>query len=194
MKTRAGITDQAIVLPASTIKVRLLTDRDIDLFSALRSVMLRNEPNAFSSSIEDEAMLNNQDWAMRIGPDEDTAILGAFHCGTLVGTTGLFRQRPLKTRHKATIWGVYVDPNVRGQGLARRLMLAMIEHARNLPALRQIVLQVGAANLHALTLYSNLGFQEYSHEPDALCIDGQCYAEKRLMLRLQPADNGLLYS
>jgi ribosomal protein S18 acetylase RimI-like enzyme len=166
--------------------IRLLEAADVESFRALRLTMLRDAASAFGASPEDEASLGPREWAGRIGPDENTAVFGAYLNGTLVGSACLFRQRLLKMRHKALIWGVYVGREARGLGIGRQLMQAAIDHAGHMPALRQVTLSVTASNIQALALYRSLGFVEYGHEPDALWVDGQWYEEKQMVKALHP--------
>ena len=178
--------DRPIAVPPAErelARIRLLNQHDIASFRMLRLAMLADAPSAFGASPDDEAVLNEDAWAARIGPDDNTAVFGAFAGDRLVGSVGLFRQRPLKMRHKALIWGVFVDPAARGQSLARRLMQTMVAHARTLPHIRQVTLSVTASNVHARALYESLGFVQYGHEPDALYVDGAWFDEQQMVLR-----------
>jgi len=166
------------------IYIRLLGRDDVAIFRALRMAMLQDTPSAFGASPQDEETLSEAAWAARIGPDDNSAVFGAFIGDNLVGSIALSRQRPVKMRHKALIWGVFVSSPVRGQGLARRLMQAMIAHARTLPELRQVTLSVAAWNTKAGELYRNMGFVQYGHEPEALCVDGEWFDERQMVLRL----------
>ena len=168
-------------LPAT---ICLLGPNDVAIFRALRMTMLQDAPGAFGASMQDEAALSEEAWAARIGPDDDSAVFGAFIDGNLVGSIALSRQRPVKMRHKALIWGVFVTSSARGQGLARRLMQAMIAHARTLPDLRQVTLSVAAWNTRASELYRSLGFVQYGREPEALCVDGEWLDECQMVRRL----------
>lgn len=168
-------------------QIRLLNRHDIAGFRMLRLAMLADAPSAFGASPDDEAVLNEDAWAARIGPDDNTAMFGAFAGQRLVGSVGLVRQRPAKMRHKALIWGVFVDPTARGQSLARRLMQTMIAHARALPQVRQVSLSVTSSNAHARALYESLGFVQYGHEPDALYVDGEWFDEQQMVLRFTSA-------
>lgn len=167
--------------------IRLLGPNDVAIFRALRMTMLQDTPGAFGASMQDEAVLSEAAWAARVGPDDHSAVFGAFIGGHLVGSIALSRQRPLKVRHKALIWGVFVASSARGQGLARRLMQAMIAHASTLPDLRQVTLSVAAWNTKASELYRSLGFVQYGREPEALCVDGEWLDECLMMLRLSCA-------
>jgi putative acetyltransferase len=71
---------------------------------------------------------------------------------------------------------MYVDPNLRGQGVGRQLVTALETEARALGA-RRLVLETGHRQLAALALYERTGFQkiplygEYCLTPDtSVCL------------------------
>lgn len=102
----------------------------------------------------------------------------------LVGLVGLRHQLQAKLQHKASLYTVYVAPSARGTGLGRQLLETAIRHARQHADLRQLLLGVTAGNTAALRLYQSLGFVEYGHEPEALCVDGRYYDEILMRLAL----------
>ncbi len=55
---------------------------------------------------------------------------GAFEGETLRGMVGLERERRSKTRHKAKVVGMYVAPEVVGQGVGRALLDRLVAEAR----------------------------------------------------------------
>lgn len=173
--------------PAHRPEYRLLNHADVAAFRVLRAQMLADSPESFMSSLEDESVLSEADWSARVGPTDDALIIGAFVAGELKGSAGVFRHRGKKAAHKATIWGVYVHPDLRGKGAARALLAAAIAHTRELAGIRQITLNVTASNTVAFQLYLSLGFQLCGEEPDSLCIDGKFYADKHMFLRLVDA-------
>lgn len=68
----------------------------------------------------------------------------------------------------AFISNVSVDPNLRGRGIARRLLLESRDEARRRAA-RRMRLEVGRQNAAALNLYETLGFrrsENASSSPD----------------------------
>ena len=109
--------------------------------------------------------------------DERRAILGAFAEGHMVGMTGISQYDKLKARHKAFIWGVYVGPERRGQGLARQLLQAALARATAMPGVRRVHLTAAADNTAAIALYTALGFVEYGREPESLCVNGEMIDE-----------------
>ncbi|MBF0108622.1 MAG: ribosomal protein S18-alanine N-acetyltransferase [Magnetococcales bacterium] len=54
---------------------------------------------------------------------------------------------------------IKVDPDARGQGIARSLLSELVEHARQSKA-RALILEVRSSNHPARNLYARLGFQE----------------------------------
>jgi ribosomal protein S18 acetylase RimI-like enzyme len=107
-----------------------------------------------------------------------------FTDGKLAGTAGFYRHSHIKERHKGTIWGVYVQPESRGQGAARALMQEIIRRARQIDGLEQILL-VASDHLPARKLYEALGFESYGVESRSLKITektGTVYVDDVLMV------------
>jgi len=168
------------------MELRLLTPDDAEAFWHLRLEALRNDPASFADSTEEhletavEAMrerLNKSDAACNF-------IIGAFEAGKLIGTAGFFRRPNNKERHKGHIWGVYVRPESRGQGIASALMKEIFRRARALDGIEQITL-VASANLPAQRLYKALGFESYGVEPHSLKIGDQYIDDVLMVLWLQ---------
>jgi ribosomal protein S18 acetylase RimI-like enzyme len=122
--------------------------------------------------------------------DSSQAIFGAF-ATELVGTVAIYRDRLIKARHKAHIWGMYVSPEGRGQGTGRRLMEAAVEWARGQPGVSQVELVVSTRTPVAKRLYHSLGFTTWGLEPAALCINGELIDDEHLVKHLAvPAPPG----
>lgn len=164
-------------------ELRILTATDADAFSRLRLEALENEPAAFSATPGEHRALPAAEIARRVQPVEHGSfLLGAFAGEVLVGTAGLFRDPVAKRRHKGILWGVYVTPEARGRGLARRLVKAVIERARTYDDLRKITLTVSSPPAKAL--YESLGFRVFGHEREALFVEGMPVDEDHLELLL----------
>jgi ribosomal protein S18 acetylase RimI-like enzyme len=78
---------------------------------------------------------------------------------------------------------MYVAPEARGQGLAKRLLHMAREHAQQL-GLRQLLLGCNADNGQALRLYEQAGFRRYGLAPEAIGLDGRFFDEVLMVLPL----------
>src|SRR5690349_16987339 len=105
-------------MPQGLMEIRLLTYEDGPEWWRLRREALHGDPEAFGASGDDHEKLTMEDVKSRIGSlAQGSFISGAFDDGKLVGMVGFFREKGLKERHKGNIWGVYVTPSWREQGL-----------------------------------------------------------------------------
>jgi len=48
----------------------------------------------------------------------------------LIGNIGFRREPQIKSRHKGTIWGVYLTPAYRGKGIAKNLLTATLDRIK----------------------------------------------------------------
>lgn len=171
----------------STPSIRALGAADAPALPALRLQGLTECPEAFGSSREEfeaRGPEGREQWAHDRLAVEEGGIWGAFLGDRLVGMVGLQREAGLKMRHKAMIWGMYVAPEGRGQGLGRKLMEAAIAHARTLPGVDRINLTVVPTQAAAFGLYRALGFVEWGREPGGLRVAGRDVDEAHMALRL----------
>lgn len=163
--------------------IRLLQPEDADAFVHLRIRMLTEAPWAFASSVEMDRGCKPElvrDSVTR----EGSAILGAFEGDALIGAAGLVRDEKPKRRHIATIWGVYVGPEARGQGVGRQLIETAISTARTWPDLAVLQLSVSERADTARRLYEQLGFTAWGVAADSLRVDGQSYSETYMQILL----------
>lgn len=160
--------------------VRPLTPADATLYRALRLRALREHPDAFTSSWEED-----RDWPLEAAAARlaKHAFWGAYQSSELYGIVGLERESRLKNRHKATVVGMYVAPEAAGRGVGRALLDALLAHARG-AGMESLVLTVTQGNPAATHLYERAGFRSFGVEPDAIRIDGRPYAKNHMHLDL----------
>jgi RimJ/RimL family protein N-acetyltransferase len=132
---------------------------------------------------DEEAGRTLEEIEARIALTGTQVVFGAFAGAALVGIAGLRREPLAQVRHKAVLWGVFVHPEHRRAGLARRLLERVMSFARD-EGILQIHLCVNAENTRARRLYDALGFTPFGLEPRAMRIGDRFFDEAHMVLRL----------
>ena len=143
-------------------------------FRELRLDALQESPAAFPADYEAYANHPMRFWEDRLEPDGIGSIFFAVHNDQLVGMTGIRKGDTPKTKHSATIWGVYVRPAWRGLHLADSLIEKSIEWAK-LNGVNIVKLGVLAASISAIRCYERCGFTVSGTEPRGIFYDGDYY-------------------
>ena len=154
------------------IPIRRLTPADVEVYRSLMLEAYDRHPDAFTSTAAERAPLPLSWWEKRVSPepDADERVLGAFSDQGLVGVAGLSFDKGTKVRHKAKLFGMYVQENQRGQNLGRRLVEAVLAEARKRPGVRLVQLTVTQGNLAAEGLYRRCGFETFGIEKMAMAL------------------------
>lgn len=169
-------------MSAAPVAVRRLSAADAALFRDIRLEGLRCDPDAFSSTFEDESARKLSFFAERLA---ESAVFAAFRDARVLGTAGFHVQQGPKHRHKGTLWGMYVRPEARGAGIGASLVEAVLEHARRHVELIQ--LSVISGNSGARRLYERFGFAAYGLERHAAKYRGR-YHDDVLMAKMLVAE------
>lgn len=167
------------------MKIRILNEADAPIYQDLRLSALRINPEAFGSTYEREVKFALETVIERLTPTQDKFVLGAFKDNeVLVGIVTFMKESSIKTAHKGNVYGMYVAPQSRNQGVGKALMLELIQKARGYDGLEQINLTVVYDNQSAKKLYKSLGFEVYGVERNALKYNGQYFDEDLMVLIL----------
>jgi len=156
----------------SGLQIRRLETSDAALYREIRLEALKQNPEAFGSTFERENAQPLSWFEAALGRSD---IFGAFLDETLAGIAGYVVQESPKQAHKALLWGMYVRSAARNTGAGKRLVAAILNHARE--RVEMVQLSVVSDNEAACRLYSALGFIEYGFEKRALKQDGRYYDE-----------------
>jgi ribosomal protein S18 acetylase RimI-like enzyme len=163
--------------------IKIITDPSWQEYKALRLEALKNEPQAFSSVYEDEANFNDKKWKQRLSGFSDRTnniMVFAVDGKKLVGMTGVFWGGSEKTKHIATIFGVYVKKEYRGKGIGKLLLENIIKQIDSLKQIKKIKLSVTASQLPALSLYKKMGFELIGKSKNEIKVNGVYYDEYHL--------------
>jgi RimJ/RimL family protein N-acetyltransferase len=169
------------------MEIQRLKEADAQMFWDFRLKALESEPNAFGESVEEHRLTTVEALAQRLQSNAaDNFVLGAFDESMLVGTAGFYRMQPRKQRHKGWIWGVFVAPEYRGRGLARGLLVRLLEMVTAIAGLQCILLKVATTQRAARRLYMSVGFRSFGIEPRSLKVGDNYVDEEHMIVAVLP--------
>ena len=144
------------------------------------SVVLREvaydhpDPVALIAAMGHELDLRYGDGGLSPASPEQFRAPGAFLVAELDGEpVGCGGLRPYGA-DAGEVKRMYVDPTVRGKGVARAVLAALVAHARSV-GMRRLVLETGTEQPEAVGLYESEGwtrieaFGHYAHDPRTRC-------------------------
>ena len=171
-------------MTATVPTIRRLTEADVEIWRAIRLEALRGSPDAFGQTVEHAERQPVESYRATVAGAFPP--FAAFDGAAAVGTAGFYIMGGEKMAHRGVLWGMYVTASHRGCGLGRRLIGAVIDHARG--RVEQIHLNVVTSNAAAYALYRRAGFEAYGIEPKALRYKGRDYDETMMVRHLERND------
>ena len=101
------------------MEIRILNSlEDAEKYRSIRLESLKNTPESFASSYEEEKDLSIEEFKNKF-QSNDSFTYGAFENGELVGIITLYQEKLYKLRHRAHIGAMYVSPSKRGLGIGK---------------------------------------------------------------------------
>ncbi len=137
----------------SEISVRPLGEEDWKQYRDTRLTALRESPEAFAATVDEEEAYDEDFWRLRM---TRSARLLAEREGQPIGivSVGSSDDRP----STAELFGLWVSPDARGSGVATELVRAGARLARE-QGQKQLAYWVGSDNGRAVAFASGFGFR-----------------------------------
>lgn len=146
------------------MEIRELKPTDAEAYIFIRLEALKNSPDAFASSYEEEKNKPTEYYKSRFTAPTNTFTYGAFEGSELIGVVTLVKEQLIKLRHRANIVAMYIKPEKRGSGIGKAMLLKVIEKAEKLDSIEQLYLSVVTTNASAKNLYSSCGFEVFGKD------------------------------
>jgi RimJ/RimL family protein N-acetyltransferase len=133
-----------------TTRVARLTDEDWRVFAGVRLRALADSLGESDPQFRQEVTFTAAQWRRRLRDHAQFAVLMGDRPVGLIGAQ-------LENADTVYLYSLWLDPIARGQGLARPLVAAAVDWARDRRA-RTVTLRVAADNVVARGVYESLGF------------------------------------
>jgi len=133
-----------------TARVAQLTESDWQVFAGVRLRALTDSLGENDPRYQQEAAFTAAQWRRRL---RDHAQFAALIGSRAIGLIGAQQENP-ETVYLYSLW---LDPAARGHGLARSLVAAAVDWARDRRA-QTVRLRVAPDNAVARSIYESLGF------------------------------------
>ncbi|MFC7489957.1 MULTISPECIES: GNAT family N-acetyltransferase [unclassified Knoellia] len=138
----------------SEISVRPLGEEDWQQYRDARLTALRESPEAFAATVEEEEAFDEDFWRLRM--KRSARLLAERENGTLgIVSVGRSSDENPKT---SELFGLWVRPEARGSGVASALVRAGARLARD-QGQTQLAYWVGSDNGRAVAFASGFGFR-----------------------------------
>lgn len=158
------------------IEIRKPNLDEWEAYKTLRLESLKECPTAFASSYEESKDESEEKWKMYIERSlnsQGSVMLSAYDEAKMIGMIVATWEDRMKTKHIAHINGVYVLPEYRGQGVAKKLFEEVLSELKSMNRFRKLSLNVTSRNKIALGFYEKLGFKKSGVLTEELLVDGE---------------------
>ena len=145
----------------------------------LRLEALEKEPQAYSSTFEEEVELTESEWITR-----NRNAMYAFINDEPVGMIVMIIQDNPMTKHVANIFGVYVKKSHRELGIGSRLIEQAIKELSKNDQVVKIKLSVNTEQTAAVILYEKHGFKVVGNQEKEFYFNDRFYDDLLMELHL----------
>lgn len=165
----------------SDIEIKEIASTEVTQYKIFLAAALENDKESLLITARDNA---NSPFPTKDRNDNFT--LGAYVKNVLAGVVSFVRdgEDREKLQHKGLISTMYVSPEYRGHGIAKKLLEDVIKRAMTVPGIEQINLIVVSDNSKAKLLYEKFGFKRFGTEPNSIKWEGKYYSEDLMVLQL----------
>ncbi|MCU4579805.1 GNAT family N-acetyltransferase [Acinetobacter gyllenbergii] len=157
------------------VEIKILSVNELNDFRVIRLSALAKAPAMFGSSYAVEVLKPLTFFESCLS---NSTIFGVYHNNSIIGLATLTREIGVKLCHKAHLSSVFIEPEFQRQGIASKLLDAVIEYSKDY--VEQILLVVADDNQPAIDFYQKRGFQTYGVESKALKNNAE-YTDELLM-------------
>ncbi|MFL0460749.1 GNAT family N-acetyltransferase [Kytococcus sedentarius] len=161
------------------ITVRELAADEWEIFKTLRLRALQEDPEAFVASYEEESQHSDEEWQERMS---HATRIGAQQGSEWVALASVGDEDTRDDDELGEVYGIWVTPSLRGEGVARQLM----EHAelvgRN-AGYSHLAYWVNTDNGRAVAFASSIGYRPTEGRRDVV-VEGQPEVEAAFMIPL----------
>jgi ribosomal protein S18 acetylase RimI-like enzyme len=142
-----------------TVEIVNLQPSQWEQYKNLRLKALKEEPQAFGSSYEENVNEPGEKWERRLEKalrGEGQWLVFAKRGDELIGMAGAFAK---EEKGIVQVSAMYVVREVRGQGISTKLMEELISQIEKNKSIKKLVLEVNPIQESALKLYESCGFK-----------------------------------
>ncbi len=128
-------------------------------YKEVRLRALKEDPQAFGASYDDNAKYTEEEWRRRLINAENSDrnwLYFAEENKTLKGMIGAYMEK--ESKDTATVISVYVPLEERGRGISKLLMQKLLDELSSKQYLKKVALTVNKDQIAAVNLYKKFGF------------------------------------
>jgi RimJ/RimL family protein N-acetyltransferase len=140
-----------------SVRIAALREEDWEILKAIRLKALQSDPGVFSSNYADEAKYEDYKWRSML-QEKNVQIFALFDKDKAIGMTGVAIDRGDPSGQRAVLWGSWLEPAYRKQGLSVLMYEARIDWARQHPVCRTVIVSHRASNANSERANQKHGF------------------------------------